>query len=79
MTEDGATEIAERDEEADALVQRLQSLAGRDREGHPSVRRAVGNLFTAVRQRAAASGFDTDTAHAIADILDDAARRIERL
>jgi hypothetical protein len=32
-----------------------------------------------VRNRVMAEGFDTETAHAIADILDEAARRIERL
>ena len=40
---------------------------------------AMGNLFAAVRNRAADAGFDRETMHQIADILDEAARKVERL
>ena len=39
----------------------------------------MGNLFMAVRQRMASGGFDRETMHQVAEILDEAARKIERL
>jgi hypothetical protein len=39
----------------------------------------MANLHAVLRNRAMAEGFATETAHAIADILDEAARKIERL
>ena len=47
--------------------------------GHPPIGRAVGNLMTALRHRVAHDGFDDDLVHEIAEILDEAAQRIERL
>ena len=44
----------------------------------PPIGRAVGNLFAALRGRAQ-GGFDTETVHQVAEILDEAARKIERL
>ena len=43
------------------------------------VMRAMANLKLALGGRIGVAGFDTATAHQIADILDEAARRIERL
>jgi DNA-binding PadR family transcriptional regulator len=79
ITEDGAAELETRGDEADALVQRLAALAEQEPRESPPIRRAVANLFIALRERAKSGGFDTDTVHAIADILDEAARKIERL
>lgn len=75
----GEVELSERIEEADALLARLVALNEAD-EPHraPPIGRAVGNLFAALRSRAQ-SGFDSDTIHQVADILDEAARKIERL
>ena len=42
------------------------------------LRRAVANLMLALRQKAF-GGVDEATAHQIADILDEAARKIERM
>ena len=79
-TEAGRAELAGRTEEFAALVERLKGLADReDRHGSPPIRRAMGNLFAAVRNRAADAGFDRETVHQIADILDEAARKVERL
>ncbi|MFX8957453.1 hypothetical protein ABTN31_19130, partial [Acinetobacter baumannii] len=59
---------------------RLASLADASaREASPPVLRAMANLKLALRTRVGTAGFDTATAHQLADILDDAARRIERL
>lgn len=80
VTDSGRAELHGKDGELDAILTRLKALGEqRDRAESPPVRRAMGNLHAAVRNRVMAEGFDTETAHAIADILDDAARRIERL
>ena len=79
LTEAGRAELDHRADEAAAIVDRLKALAeARGREASPPVMRAMTNLKMALRQRAAA-GLETDIAHQIADILDEAARRIERL
>lgn len=79
ITAQGEIELSERSKEADALVERLIALNEED-EPHraPPVGRAVRNLFAAIRGRAQ-EGFDRDTIHQVAEILDEAARRIERL
>jgi DNA-binding PadR family transcriptional regulator len=79
VTDEGTTELAERADEAQALVDRLQALGRTERHDSAPVRRAIGNLFAVLRHRMVAASEDKDTAHAIADILDEAARRIERL
>jgi DNA-binding PadR family transcriptional regulator len=80
VTEAGRTELAGKADEIAAIVAKLKSLGDqRERSESPPVRRAMGNLHAVLRNRAMAEGFDTEAAHAIADILDDVARRIERL
>ncbi|WP_421848587.1 PadR family transcriptional regulator [Novosphingobium sp.] len=83
MTEAGRAELAPRLEEAKAVVQRLGDFgkareAAEGRSGSPPLRRAVANLMVALRHKAG-GGLDETTAHQIADILDEAARKIERL
>ena len=46
---------------------------------HPPIGRAIGNLMNALRHRIAHDGFDDKLVHEITEILDDAARRIERV
>ncbi len=79
-SEAGRKELDERAEELQTLIDRLKALAAED-EHHraPPIRRAIGNLFAALRDRAADGDFDRDTVHRIAEILDEAARKIERL
>ncbi|MDP3908742.1 MAG: PadR family transcriptional regulator [Novosphingobium sp.] len=80
LTAAGRTELTARAEEAAALIDRLKALGEADsRHRAPPVTRAMGNLSTALRNRAREAEFDKETMHAVADILDDAARRIERL
>lgn len=80
LTEAGRAELAERGDEAAALIERLKALGADDvRHRAPPVARAIGNLFTALRHRAREADFDKETMHAVAEILDEAARRIERL
>jgi DNA-binding PadR family transcriptional regulator len=83
MTDAGRAELASRLEEAKAVVQRLGDFGkarqeAEGRAGSPPLRRAVANLMLALRQKAS-GGVDEATAHQIADILDEAARKIERL
>ncbi|MGH6786150.1 MAG: PadR family transcriptional regulator [Novosphingobium sp.] len=79
VTEAGTAELADRADEAEALLERLKAL-GEDGEKHraPPIARAVGNLFNALRHRAQGE-FDKETIHQVAEILDEAARKIERL
>ena len=83
MTDAGRAELAAKLEEAKAVVQRLgdfaKSRAEADgRAGSHPLRRAVANLMLALRHTAS-GGIEPATAHQIADILDEAARKIERL
>lgn len=78
-TDAGRAELTERADEAERLVERLKALdSDSDGRRSPPVMRAMGNLFTAVKGRAE-TGFDRETAHQVAAILDEAAQRIERL
>jgi hypothetical protein len=59
---------------------RLTGLAAHaERHRAPSIERAAANLFTAVGQRMAQGSEEGDLALRIAEILDEAAQRIERL
>jgi DNA-binding PadR family transcriptional regulator len=83
MTDAGRAELAARLDEAKAVVQRLGDFAkaraeAENRAGSHPLRRAVANLMLALRHTAG-GGIEPETAHQIADILDEAARKIERL
>lgn len=76
----GRAEVVTRAEAVAAIARRLKTLAdAQGREASPPVMRAMTNLKLALRTRVGADGFDKDAAHQIADILDEAARKIERL
>jgi DNA-binding PadR family transcriptional regulator len=80
ITEAGTAHLAERTEEVEALFARLQQLAGmRARADGGPIRRAMGNLRTVLQERLAAENVDPDMLHSVAEILDEAARKIERL
>jgi DNA-binding PadR family transcriptional regulator len=83
MTDAGRAELALRLEEAKAVVSRLGDFGkaradAEGRTGSPPLRRAMANLMLALRHKAG-GGIDEASALQIADILDDAARKIERL
>lgn len=80
ITAEGRAHLEERDDEVEALFDRLAELKPRD-EGQPgpAIARAVKNLMTALRQRIGREGLDEELLHEIAAILDDAAQRIERV
>lgn len=81
ITDAGIAELAEKRNEADALLARL-SEAGEQREqrgGGPQIGRAVGNLMAAMAHRLASGDTDAEFKHRVAEILDEAAQKIERL
>jgi DNA-binding PadR family transcriptional regulator len=83
MTNAGRNELATRMAEAEVVVKRLGDVGkaraeAESRAGSHPLRRAVANLMLALRHTAG-GGIEPETAHQIADILDEAARKIERL
>ncbi|QNE06330.1 PadR family transcriptional regulator [Croceicoccus marinus] len=79
VTEAGKAHLAGQAEKIAQIFARLKAMDEGDPRGSPPVRRAVGNLLEATRNRAQAAGFTDEVAHRIAAILDEAAGRIERL
>ena len=80
ITAEGEVELSGRSDQAEALIARLIALNEEDDARRaPPIARAVGNLFTALRDRATGGALDRDAIHAVAEILDEAARKIERL
>ena len=79
-TEEGRAHLEERQEEVDALIARLTDAGDRERRaGGAPISRAVGNLLSALWHRVQREGMDEETLHQIAEILDEAARKVERL
>ena len=80
LTDAGRTELAAQQAIADAAFQRLSDMAGETRRTDPApVRRAMMNLRTAAIQRLTSGEGGNEVAFRIAEILDEAARTIERL
>ena len=76
----GRAVIESRHEEVDAAFRRLDAMATiAMRTDAGPVKRAMVNLRTAVIQRLAATDVEKDLTFAVAEILDEAAQRIERL
>ena len=78
-TAEGRAEIKARADEAAALLERLKGLAEAEPHSAPPIGRAIANLMAALRSRAMSGDFSKELVHQVAEILDDAARRIERL
>jgi DNA-binding PadR family transcriptional regulator len=80
VTEEGTAELAAKKDEVDALLARLAQLAAvrRRTDGTP-VRRAMDNLRSALTYRLDRDDVRGETLHDVAAILDEAARKIERL
>ena len=80
VTDAGRAELDQRVDEFEKIVARLKALAEeRERHSAPPLKRAMGNLFMAVKGRMTGAESDRETMHQIAEILDEAARKIERL
>lgn len=79
VTPAGEAVLADEAEQVERAMARLVELGERAERGRaPSIERASINLFTAVGQRLTGER-DEDLPHRIAEILDEAARKIERL
>ena len=79
-TDEGRAHLDEKADEVEALIARLEDLGGdRRKAGGPPIRRAVGNLLSALWHRVTRDDADEATLHEIAAILDEAAQKIERL
>lgn len=80
ITDAGQAMLAEKAEEVAALLARLGEIGeARARTDGGPVRRAMANLRTVLHQRLSAEGVSADTLHDVAELLDEAARKIERL
>ena len=79
-TSEGKAHLAEKADEVEALFERLEELGGdRRKAGGAPIKRAVGNLLSALWHRVTRDEVDEATLHEIAAILDEAAQKIERL
>lgn len=79
ITDEGRTHLADREEEVTALFERLEARGeGRRQSSRPEIGRAIRNLMTALGNRAGKDGWNEDLLNEVVDIIDDAAKRIER-
>ena len=79
-TEAGRAELADKADEVEALFERLTAHAEREHRGRsPHLWRAMGNLGNVLKHRARAGKLDQDTIDEIVDMIDEMAKRIERL
>jgi DNA-binding PadR family transcriptional regulator len=80
VTAEGEAHLAEKAEEVAALLERLEEAGSDQRKaGGAPIKRAVGNLLSALWHRATRDDMDEARLHEIAAILDEAAQKIERL
>ena len=83
-TEQGRAELAERKEEADGLMARLSEHGERHAErgkafATPEMFRALGNLAQVVKMKARGGKLDDQALAQVVDLIDEMARKIERL
>jgi DNA-binding PadR family transcriptional regulator len=80
ITDKGRAHLDERRDELNALLERLDAAAGRgERHDSAPVWRAMFNLGSVLKGRMWDARADRETMLAAAEIIDEAARRIERL
>lgn len=79
-TEEGIAELDERADEVEALMRRLSRMNEKQsRVRSPDLFRAMGNLANVIRIRAKSGKLDKAAIDEIVDIIDEVAKRIERL
>lgn len=82
ITKTGKAELKDRSEEVDAIMERLGEhgeRAEKVKEKSPDLFRAMGNLASVLKNRANTGKLDKATIDEIVDIIDEVAKRIERL
>ncbi|WP_427968118.1 PadR family transcriptional regulator [Altererythrobacter sp.] len=79
-TVDGIAEVDARKDEIDALMERLAEHGERqERTRSPDLFRAMGNLAHVLKNRARLGKLEKDAIDEIVDLIDEVAKRIERL
>ncbi|WP_342657021.1 PadR family transcriptional regulator [Sphingomonas sp. NY01] len=79
-TEAGRGHLAEAAAQVDELFARLRKLADhRERTDGAPIRRAMGNLRQVLQHRLMRDDVSEDTLHEVAALIDEAARKIERM
>jgi len=79
-TVDGIAELDGRADEVDELMRRLSGMGERrSRVRSPDLFRAMGNLASVLKNRAKAGKLDKAAMDEIVDIIDEVAKRIERM
>jgi len=80
ISDAGRQHLAEKQDEVDALVARLSQLGEtQGRSGAGPIKRSMVGLHMALREALASDKGRSDMVHDISAILDEAARKIERL
>jgi DNA-binding PadR family transcriptional regulator len=80
VTEAGTEQLTEQSETLKLLLTRLAELGSvSERTSGGPVRRAMGNLRSALQDRLTREDIDPDTLHQVAAIIDEAVQKIERL
>lgn len=80
VTADGQAHLEEKADDVEALLARLEEVGSdRRKAGGAPIKRAVGNLLSALWHRVTRDEVDEKTLHDVAAILDEAAQKIERL
>lgn len=80
VTEDGRRELAEKSGELEALLGRLDDRAGERKPfASPDLFRAAGNLAAVLKNKVREGRFDETTREQVVDMIDELARRIEKL
>ena len=81
-TKAGKAELKDRSDEVDAIMERLGEhgeRAEKVKQKSPDLFRAMGNLASVLKNRANSGKLDQATIDEIVDIIDEVAKRIERL
>jgi len=79
LTDDGKASLAQQHEEVSAIIERLESLGVLgDNRRIPEVQRAIHNFRVAVNTKLSTGDIPQETLYKIIDILDQAAKDIER-
>jgi DNA-binding PadR family transcriptional regulator len=80
VTDNGRVHLDENADEVKALMERLEEAgAERRRHARPEIGRAIGNMMAALKNRVARDGWNDALLEEITDILDEAAKKIERI
>jgi DNA-binding PadR family transcriptional regulator len=78
-TKEGREHLAENEDEVAVLIERLEETGSRRRRHQkPEIGRAIGNMMHALKNRVARDGWNDELLEEVVDILDEAAKKIER-